>query len=241
METSITRIKKNDLSNVDRRAIYNVLLDGKNVEGRLKPGVLKTVASQFLVSTRTIQRIWKQGKNSGVHADVSHKRTKNCGRKRIEVDYDRIREIPLRQRTTVRSLSYAVKVSKSTLHRSLKSGVLRRHSNAIKPFLKEENKKDRLRFCLSMLDSSSLPHDPIFLGMYNTIHIDEKWFYMTKKSESYYLLQDEEVPLRTCKSKNFIEKVMFFAAIAHPRFDSQGNETFFWKNWNISLRHTRTG
>ncbi|XP_058726901.1 uncharacterized protein LOC131598302 [Vicia villosa] len=78
-------------------------------------------------------------------------------------------------------------------------------------------------------DSSSLPHDPTFLGMYNTIHIDEKWFYMTKKSENYYLLQDEEVPLRTYKSKNFIEKVMFLAAIARPRFDAHGKEVFSGK------------
>ena len=28
---------------------------------------------------------------------------------------------------------------------------------------------------------SSIPHDAIFVGMYNIIHIDEKWFYMTKK------------------------------------------------------------
>ncbi|KAL7093621.1 hypothetical protein ACP275_11G050500 [Erythranthe tilingii] len=65
--------------------------------------------------------------------------------------------------------------------------------------------------------------------MYNIIHIDEKWFNMTKKSEHYYLLPDEEDPLRTCKSKNFIAKVMFLVAIARPRFDEQGNELFSGK------------
>ncbi|KAL7154874.1 hypothetical protein ABFS83_03G033200 [Erythranthe nasuta] len=65
--------------------------------------------------------------------------------------------------------------------------------------------------------------------MYNIIHIDEKWFQLTKESEHYYLLPEEEDPIRTCKSKNFIGKVMFLVAIARPRFDEQGNEIFSGK------------
>jgi hypothetical protein len=71
-----------------------------------------------------------------------------------------------------------------------------------------------------------IPHDPVFKSMQNIIHIDEKWFYMSKKSENYYLLPNEEKPHCTCKSKNFITKVMFLVALARPRFDSQGNEVF---------------
>ncbi|KAF2310199.1 hypothetical protein GH714_007183 [Hevea brasiliensis] len=103
------------------------------------------------------------------------------------------------------------------------------HSNAIKPFLKDENKRSRLQFCISMLDGGNIPHDPISIGMYNIFHIDEKWFYMMKKSENYYLLTDEEDPMRACKSKNFIGKVMFLVAIARPRLDAQGNELFYGK------------
>ncbi|XP_024627974.1 uncharacterized protein [Medicago truncatula] len=65
--------------------------------------------------------------------------------------------------------------------------------------------------------------------MHNIVHIDEKWFYITKKSMHYYLLPDEEEPLRTCKSKNFIAKVMFLVAVARPRFDAEGNEVFSGK------------
>ena len=52
---------------------------------------------------------------------------------------------------------------------------------------------------------------------------------MTKKSENYYLLPNEEDPQCTCKSKNFIGKVMFLVALARPRFDAQGNEIFSGK------------
>ncbi|XP_057994990.1 uncharacterized protein LOC110646514 [Hevea brasiliensis] len=40
---------------------------------------------------------------------------------------------------------------------------------------------------------------------------------------------DEEDPIRTCKSKNFIGKVMFLLAIARPSLDAQGNELFSGK------------
>jgi len=47
----------------------------------------------------TVQRIWRQGKNSGMH--VCRKRTKNCGR-RVQLYCDRICEVPLHHRTTIR-------------------------------------------------------------------------------------------------------------------------------------------
>ncbi|XP_050916007.1 uncharacterized protein LOC127131116 [Lathyrus oleraceus] len=80
-----------------------------------------------------------------------------------------------------------------------------------------------------MLDGTSLSHEPTFLEMYNIVHIDENWFYMAKKSENYYLLQDEEDPIRTCKSNFFFEKVMFLVDITHQRFDAEDRELFSGK------------
>ncbi|XP_074374318.1 uncharacterized protein LOC141714716 [Apium graveolens] len=105
---------------------------------------------------------------------------------------------------------------------------IKRHSNSIKPLLTDKNKKSRVEFFLSMLDGDSPPNNSRFAAMDDIIHIDEKWFYLIKKSESYYLLKDEEEPQRTCKSKIFVLKVMFLAAIARPRFE-QGNVSFSGK------------
>ncbi|WCJ29059.1 hypothetical protein M5689_010721 [Euphorbia peplus] len=219
---------KKMLNNYERGALYQLLLQ-KSKDGKLTRGVTKKVAIEFSVSMRTVQRIWKQAKNnSGPFVNVSHRKT-NCGRKRVQVDLNRIRAIHLHKRTTFASLACAAKISQTTLFRKFKSGEIRRHSNAIKPHLKEENKILRLKFCISMLERNSLPHDPTFIGMHNIIHIDEKWFFMSKKKENYYLLPDEDEPIRTCKSKNFIGKVMFLAAIARPRYDAQGNELFSGK------------
>lgn len=66
-------------------------------------------------------------------------------------------------------------------------------------------------------------HNGIF-NLYEYMHIDEKWFYMTKIKHNYYLLLDEEPPERQCKSKRFITKNMFMAAVARPRWDSQKNQ-----------------
>ncbi|XP_019099327.1 PREDICTED: uncharacterized protein LOC109132269 [Camelina sativa] len=52
---------------------------------------------------------------------------------------------------------------------------------------------------------------------------------MTKTTENYYLLREEDDPIRTCQSKNFIGKVMVLVAMARPRFDADGNETFSGK------------
>jgi hypothetical protein len=60
----------------------------------------------------------------------------------------------------------------------------------------EANKLKRLDFCISMLDKDSLttPHT-FFKKIDNTVHIDEKWFYMTKENNNYYLLPKEPRPL----------------------------------------------
>jgi hypothetical protein len=53
--------------------------------------------------------------------------------------------------------------------------------------------------------------------MYDMVHIDEKWFFMTSDGECYLLARDEEPPERTTAHKGYIGKVMFLCATARPR------------------------
>lgn len=56
----------------------------------------------------------------------------------------------------------------------------------MKPVLKEKNKMDRMKFSLSMLDETTIETArPKFKTMHNIVHIDEKWFDMTKKNRNY--------------------------------------------------------
>jgi hypothetical protein len=77
-----------------------------------------------------------------------------------------------------------------------------------------------------MLDEYWLTHErPPFQLMDNIVHIDEKWFDMTRKNK-YYLHPEEPNPLRSVRNKNSIGKVMFFTAIAKPRYGEGFRPTF---------------
>ncbi|XP_057779623.1 uncharacterized protein LOC130998210 [Salvia miltiorrhiza] len=117
-------------------------------------------------------------------------------------------------------------VSKSLIHKWVKEKKLKPHTNAIKPFLTPQNRLSRLKWSLNKLSSITEDGFIKFQSMYNTIHIDEKWFYRTKTNDRYYILPNEEEPYRTCKSKRYIEKIMFMCAVARPIFGLDGRCIF---------------
>ena len=90
----------------------------------------------------------------------------NCGRKKLSFNPDAIKDVPLRQRRTLRDLANALHMLKTTLFRRLKEGRFRRHTNAIKFTLTEDNMKARVQFCIQMLDSQSIPDEPTFKSLW---------------------------------------------------------------------------
>ncbi|CAN6163707.1 unnamed protein product [Urochloa humidicola] len=206
-------------------AIYLELL-AKTDPPVLHHGVSKEVAEKFGVPRLVVQRIWRSGQDHGGIVGVKNKLVRNCGRKRIEIDMEAIKDVPLRERTTFQDLANALGVKKISLYNRYKQGYFRRHTNDLKFLLTDENKKARVRYCLSMFQALYLDNDPSFNPMYTIVYIDEKWFYRTRRNQKYYLTNDEERPHREVKSKNFIEKVMFLAVVTRPRFDANGNCTF---------------
>lgn len=221
------------LTNDQRNAILQeLLIHAKDADGTdsimLKRGAIQQTANRFRVSRVSVSKIWAIWKRQRAAGNVSvttvcHKK-KNCGRKRKDyaTNFAAMRDIPLNERGTVRSLSSAIKIPKSTLfERFAKDREIKRVSSAVKPFLTEHNKRQRLDFCISKVQPNGHFHD-----FYDAVHIDEKWFYLTQTTRSYYLLPDEETPHRTCKSKRFVTKVMFMAAVARPRFDRTRNQWF---------------
>lgn len=188
------------------------------------PWVSLEVSSLTGIPVRTLVNWWTKCKTQGL-AGLDSKRGQ-CGRKKSPFDAEAIKLVELSKRTTLHDLAVAMNMSKSTLWRRLNEGLFRRHTNAIKSTLTDDNKVARLRFCLFMLENIIEFEDSAFKEMYNVIHIDEKWFYRTRGSQNYYLALGEEDPFRSTQSKNFIEKVMFLAAVARPRFDANGNVVF---------------
>jgi DNA invertase Pin-like site-specific DNA recombinase len=137
-----------DITDGQRQAIYEVLLERSN-RWKLKRNTTSVVVEQFHISIHTMQHIWDEAKKwhaNGQPVDVSLKMTKNCGPKRLPVDLSRVATIALHKRTSIRKLAKALGVSKSSLYRWFKEGQLRRHTNSLKPSLKDGNKKERLRW-----------------------------------------------------------------------------------------------
>lgn len=219
--------KHKQLSNEQRNGILQHLLQLKK-GNKLPKGAINETATVFDVSRLTVSKIWreaqKQYQSGLLSADVSSKKRGNCGRKRKDysTNISNIKNVPLNSRSTIRSLSSATQIPSTTLFRIFKEGEqIRRVSASLKPVLTDENKKQRLRFCLSNIKPNNM-----FEDFYDHVHIDEKWFYLTQDKRTFYLLHDEEPPLRACKSKRFITKVMFMAAVARPRYDNSRKQYF---------------
>jgi hypothetical protein len=147
--------------------------------------------------------------------DVSSKK-KNCGRKKktFENELRYFPTIPLNQQGNLRLAAAASGIPKTSLFRRLKSGEIRSHSNSVKPTLTAANMQHRVDFCRSHIDMNRQR----FQDMMDVVHIgDEKWFNLCQNMTMYYLLDGEEEPHRTTKSKRFSTKVMFLCAVARQR------------------------
>ncbi|KAH9159503.1 hypothetical protein LEN26_002307 [Aphanomyces euteiches] len=87
------------------------------------------------------------------------------------------------------------------------NGSRREHT---RPLLSDQHKKDRVDYCKRYVE-------PLLDDMYDCVHVDEKWFYVTRTKIRLYLWPDEELPHRCVENKGHIEKVMFLCAVARPR------------------------
>jgi hypothetical protein len=95
-------------------------------------------------------------------------------------------------------------------------------TSALEPALTAEHGLLRVSFCLTKIDPATRLYD----DYYQSIHVDEKWFFISEKALRLYIAPDEIVPQRRCQNKDHILKVMFLAAVACPRFNAQGECTF---------------
>jgi transposase-like protein len=122
-------------------AIYLELL-AKTDPPVLHRGVSKQVAEKFGVPVRVVRRIWRNGQDSGGIVGAKNKLA-NCGHKRVQIDPEAMKLVPLRQRTTFQDLAHALGIKKTTLYNRCKEGYFRRHTNDLKFSLTEANKKAR--------------------------------------------------------------------------------------------------
>ena len=115
-------------------------------------------------------------------------------------------------------------VTLSTVQRMLlHQDICHVHTSSLKPMLTEENKMSRIELALSFVDKNNTSK---FENMEDLIHIDEKWFYLTKDGQRFIIAADEEEPYRHVQHKSFLTKILFLCAVARPRYDTNKNTLF---------------
>jgi hypothetical protein len=227
---------KPDLTSDQRKQIVSQLLllikDGVGPP-ELKRGALKQVADNFNVQARTITAIWRRACQNYADPTIgafraSPLKKNNCGGKQ-KYDRDGVRAaillVPTHRRKSLRKIASAIGVSKSTMHRmkiDKDDNVIIPHSNAIRPTLRDDHQLARVLYSADNLDiATEQYHD-----YYDSVHVDEKWFFITEAQLRMYLVPGEAPPQRSVPHKSHIIKVMFLAAIARPRYDAAGECTF---------------
>ncbi|VEU43698.1 unnamed protein product [Pseudo-nitzschia multistriata] len=225
-ETASPQTKKlRLLSNNERSAVVHFLLQNlRSSHGEdkvLARGAQKAAAVVFQTSPKTISRIWKRYKETCdpincPAGNVSNRRNR-CGRKQMHLeDLDAlVRRVPMKDRGDLRTLSAVTGIPKSSLHRLVRRGDMRKHNGTTKPLLTAKNKLKRVEWILEHIDDNGR-----FDDWFKWIHIDEKWFYLKRTKQTTYLLPGEAEPKSTSKSKNHMTKVMFLCATARPRWDT---------------------
>jgi hypothetical protein len=62
----------------------------------------------------------------------------------------------------------------------------------------------------------------MFNDFYQSVHVDEKLFFITERELRFYITPGEDISTRYCQNKDHILKVMFLCAVARPRYNEVG-------------------
>lgn len=222
--------RKPNMTDDERLVMADFLLKHSQGEARLPRAVITAAADKFQVHRNTVSRIWslmKAALDVGASTDVVmkqvlSKKRGNCGRKKKDYSaaLERVKQLPLNQRGSLRALSSAVGVPRTTLFRLLRNEETSGSTNAnehhesstevkptiantIKPPLSDKNKRERLRFCCGKMQPNG-----VFDNMFNVVHINTKWCSLPGN--------------RDTKKK----KVMFLVAVARPQWDEERQQQF---------------
>jgi hypothetical protein len=162
--------RRKDMTKEIGTLVFQTLL-ARSKNGKLGKKDTTHAAEQFGISLRSTQKLWQKGKihlGQGIPVNVASRKRGRVGRKKIPVDLERLHNVPLKDRMTFEHVKEVLDISKSTLHRYLQQGLLRRHSNSIKPHLTDGNKMSHLRWAVQMADQgSSSCGDPRFKGLFD--------------------------------------------------------------------------
>ena len=199
------------------------LLLARLEDGVLLWGSFTIVADQIGVARSTISRLWRQVRGACKQSLIITPEIPSRNNSRMNC-HKYSHEIPRCRRKTYRSTAKAMGVALSMVQQMLlHRDVCHVHMSSLKPTLTEENKMSRMELALSFVDKNNTSK---FESMEDLIHIDKKWFYLTKDGQRFIIAADEEEPYRHVQHKSFLTKIMFLCAVARPWYDTRRNAWF---------------
>ncbi|KAF0682515.1 Aste57867_25371 [Aphanomyces stellatus] len=202
------------LTEEERRGAYEMVLVAI-ATGYQPNQAFASVALRFQCHARTVQRLWKQAQLShlggNLVADTTLHMKRKCGSKCKRTDAEieaAIRGVGHHDRQTLRSLEAKSAIPETILIRhKQKNPAFKAKSGYLKPLLTTSNQHERIRWAMSFLRPRQ----------------DGSHFFVKRK---FYGYDDEVLALRAAKSKRFLTKVMFLAAVARPRYDVNRKRIF---------------
>ena len=217
MPDANNQMRKPRLSSAERTAIAVLLKDNMALHGnRGSHGKVTELVARFNVTPKTISQIRKKlveniNRSISDFAPQFHKR----GRKKFDREalQQTVAAIPLFERQNFPSIAVRTPVSAMTIWRMIQEKSLRVHSSCLRPALRDAVKQDCVDFAIDQLNETKTA----FKQMYDVVHIDEKWFEITKVNCRYILTPTESNPERGVQLKCHIPKIMFLCAVARPR------------------------
>ncbi|KAJ0391581.1 hypothetical protein ATCC90586_010674 [Pythium insidiosum] len=204
------RPSRKNLTPEQRAAAVAVLLS-VSVKLEAPYGAIAMCAANFDVSVDQISRLWKRAvRDIKASRPINYQsgRKGRSGRKtRLSDEFwndlnHAIELVPLEDRTNIRTLASTLGIPKSTLHDYLLAGVFRCHTASAKPMLTDIQRIARVKFAITFVHKSSLG-SLRFDDMMDRIHLDEKWFYLAKDKQRYYLAEHEDAPPPLCQEQEF--------------------------------------
>ena len=200
-------------------------------DGVLPWGSLTIVADEIGVACSTISRFWWQARGACkgsliITPEIALQNNSHTNvLKYSHMDFRQsLKEIPRHHHKTYHSTVKALRVSLNTVQQMLlQRDVCHVHTSSLKPTLTDENKVSRMELALSFIDKNDTSK---FEHMEDLIHINEKWFYLTKDGQCFIIAADEAEPYRHVQHKSFLTKIMFLCAVARPRYDMNKNAWF---------------
>lgn len=81
-----------------------------------------------------------------------------------------------------------------------------RPNSSVNLYLTAENKMDVLKFALHLVSYLRHKNCNEFFSTHDSIHVDEKWFFIMKDKELYYLTTSEKIHIAQLKTKYELHK-----------------------------------